>query len=62
LDHLVRTLPFWRACYDGHAGAFASVIRDTQRGTKIMQARRAAGRWQSDTSSVHSSSRPDSSP
>jgi hypothetical protein len=37
IDAVLRALPFWRATYDGRGEAFVAVVRDAQRGTKLMQ-------------------------
>lgn len=37
IDLLLSTLPFWRAAYEDRGAALVALIRDTQRGTKLMQ-------------------------
>ncbi|KAI8476445.1 MAG: Fanconi anaemia protein FancD2 nuclease-domain-containing protein [Monoraphidium minutum] len=37
IDHLLRALPFWRAAYADRGGELVALIRDTQKGTKVMQ-------------------------
>ena len=37
IEQLLRTLPFWRAAFDERGQEFTAMVKDTQRGTKLMQ-------------------------
>lgn len=39
VEAAIKTLPFWKAAYDARGPAFVEFVRDTQRGTKLIQAR-----------------------
>jgi hypothetical protein len=44
VDQLIRALPFWHAAHaNGGQGAFESLIKDAQRGTKLLQVPGGAG-------------------